>query len=92
MNIQIWGTSKSFDTKKAERYFKERKIKYQLIDVSKQDGVYILYNACAEELGFDFNLKINGIKIFGPVILCCKRGFEYIDCTLTKAEVEKYFI
>ena len=35
MNIQIWGTSKSFDTKKAERYFKERKIKYQLIDVSK---------------------------------------------------------
>jgi len=35
MNIQIWGTSKSFDTKKAERYFKERKIKYQLIDLGK---------------------------------------------------------
>ena len=35
MNIQIWGSSKSFDTKKAERYFKERKIKYQMIDVSK---------------------------------------------------------
>ena len=35
MNIQIWGTSKSFDTKKAERYFKERKIKYQMIDIGK---------------------------------------------------------
>ena len=35
MNIQIWGTSKSFDTKKAERYFKERKIKYQLIDLPR---------------------------------------------------------
>lgn len=35
MNIQIFGTSKCFDTKKAERYFKERGVKYQLIDVVK---------------------------------------------------------
>ena len=33
MNIQIYGKSKCFDTKKAERYFKERRIKYQYIDV-----------------------------------------------------------
>ena len=33
MNIQIFGKSKCFDTKKAERYFKERRIKYQYIDV-----------------------------------------------------------
>jgi len=35
MNIQIFGKSKCFDTKKAERYFKERKIKFQSIDVAK---------------------------------------------------------
>ena len=35
MNIQIFGTSKSFDTKKAERYFKERRIKFQSIDLAK---------------------------------------------------------
>lgn len=35
MNIQIFGTKKCFDTKKAERYFKERRIKYQLVDVVK---------------------------------------------------------
>ena len=35
MNIQIWGKSKCFDTKKAERYFKERRIKYQYIDLMK---------------------------------------------------------
>lgn len=34
MNIQIFGVGKCFDTKKAERYFKERKIKYQLIDLN----------------------------------------------------------
>lgn len=33
MNIQIFGKSKCFDTKKAERYFKERGIKYQYIDI-----------------------------------------------------------
>lgn len=34
MNIQIYGVKKCFDTKKAERYFKERKIKYQFIDLN----------------------------------------------------------
>lgn len=33
MNIQIFGKSKSFDSKKAERYFKERRIKYQYVDL-----------------------------------------------------------
>lgn len=33
MNIQIFGKSKSFDTKKAERYFKERRISFQSIDL-----------------------------------------------------------
>ena len=34
MNIQIFGVKKCFDTKKAERFFKERNIKYQFIDFS----------------------------------------------------------
>jgi len=33
MNIQIFGKKKCFDTKKAERYFKERRIKVQNIDL-----------------------------------------------------------
>lgn len=35
MNIQIFGTSKSADTRKAERFFKERRIKFQSIDLKK---------------------------------------------------------
>ena len=35
MNIQIFGKSKCFDTKKAQRYFKERKIKFQMVDIGK---------------------------------------------------------
>ena len=33
MNIQIFGKSKCFDTKKAERWFKERGIKFQSVDI-----------------------------------------------------------
>lgn len=35
MNIQIFGVKGCFDTQKAERYFKERRIKYQYIDLIK---------------------------------------------------------
>lgn len=33
MNIQIFGKSKCFDTKKAQRYFKERRVKFQNVDL-----------------------------------------------------------
>jgi len=35
MNIQIFGKQKCSDTKKAERFFKERNIKFQFIDIDK---------------------------------------------------------
>ena len=34
MNIQIFGTKKSADARKAERWFKERRVKYQYIDLA----------------------------------------------------------
>ena len=36
MNIQIFGTKKSFDTKKAQRFFKERRIKFQFVDLAEK--------------------------------------------------------
>ena len=36
MNIQIFGTKKCRDTRKAERFFKERGIKYQFIDMKEK--------------------------------------------------------
>jgi len=35
MNIQIFGKAKCFDTKKAERHFKERGVKYQFVDLNR---------------------------------------------------------
>lgn len=55
MNIQIFGKSKCFDTKKAERYFKERRVKYQYIDlvkygISKGELTSVLRSVKLEEL------------------------------------------
>lgn len=36
VNIQVFGTKKSFDTKKAQRYFKERRIPFQFIDLKEK--------------------------------------------------------
>ncbi|MBE5777470.1 MAG: ArsC family transcriptional regulator [Clostridiales bacterium] len=35
MNIQIYTLKKNFDVQKAERFFKERRIPYQLVDLKK---------------------------------------------------------
>ena len=35
-NLQIWGTKKCQDTRKAERWFKERRVKFQLIDLAQK--------------------------------------------------------
>ena len=36
MNIQLFGTKKSADTRKAERFFKERGIKFQFVDLREK--------------------------------------------------------
>ena len=37
MNIQVFGTKKCNDTKKAQRFFKERGIKFQFIDMNEKE-------------------------------------------------------
>lgn len=36
MNIQIFGTKKCKDTRKAERFFKERRIPFQFVDMKEK--------------------------------------------------------
>lgn len=53
MNIQIFGSSKSFDTKKAERWFKERRIKYQYIDLDSKGLSPGEYRSIRAAVGYD---------------------------------------
>ena len=51
MNIQIFGKSKCFDSKKAERYFKERGIKAQFIDMKEKGMSKGEFNSVCQAVG-----------------------------------------
>ena len=51
MNIQIFGTKKCNETKKAERFFKERGIKYQFVDMKKKGMSKGEFNSVAQANG-----------------------------------------
>lgn len=58
MNIQIFGTKKCFDTKKAERYFKERGIKVQFIDMKEKGMSQGEFNSVKQAIG-DLEAMVN---------------------------------
>lgn len=62
MNIQIFGTKKCFDTKKAQRYFKERGIKFQFIDMKEKGLSKGEYNSVKQAVGGLDNLLDTGCK------------------------------
>ena len=53
MNVQIFGSSKCFDSKKAERWFKERRIKYQFIDIVSKGLSPREYQSVKAKVGYD---------------------------------------
>ncbi len=53
MTIQIFGKKKCFETKKAERYFKERKIKVQQIDLVKKGISPGELKSISQSIGFE---------------------------------------
>ncbi|MDD2587034.1 MAG: ArsC family transcriptional regulator, partial [Syntrophomonadaceae bacterium] len=59
MNIQIFGVKKCFDTQKAERYFKERKIKYQYIDLKEKALSKGELNSVKASVGLDNLINSN---------------------------------
>jgi len=65
MNIQIFGKSKCFDTKKAERYFKERRIKFQMISLTEKGMSRGEFNSVKSAVGFEalIDEKANGAEL-----------------------------
>ena len=51
MNIQIFGTKKSSDTRKAERFFKERGIRFQLVDLKEKGLSKGEFNSVMQAVG-----------------------------------------
>lgn len=59
MNIQIFGKSKCFDTKKAERYFKERRVKFQSIDLLRYGMSRGEFQSVKSSVGLDAMMDLD---------------------------------
>ena len=77
MNIQIFGTKKCNDTKKAQRFFKERGIKFQFIDMKEKGMSKGEFNSVAQVNGGLENM-INWIV----------EKFGRLDCGFNNAGVQ----
>lgn len=53
MNIQIFGRNKGFDTKKAQRFFKERNIKFQFINLDEKEMSKKEFESVLRQVGID---------------------------------------
>jgi arsenate reductase (glutaredoxin) len=53
MNIQIFGTLKCQDTRKTQRYFKERRISFQFVDITRKGLSKGELNAVKASVGID---------------------------------------
>ena len=80
MNIQIFGKHKCFDTKKAERYFKERRMKYQYVDLLRFGLSGKEFDAVLRGVGgidnlIDWNSKSQDVTLM-----------KYMDSTVAKED------
>lgn len=80
INIQIYGRSKCFDTRKAERYFKERKIKFQSIDIDRHGLSRGELSSVKTAVGVENLIDVNGKEYE-------RLNLKYIRTAETKEEM-----
>jgi arsenate reductase-like glutaredoxin family protein len=72
MALQIFGTKKCPDTRKAERFFSERGVKYQLIDLAETGISPGELRSVREAVGADVLIDRDGERFK-------RRGLGYMD-------------
>lgn len=84
LNIQIFGTKKCNETKKAERFFKERGIKYQFVDMKDKGMSKGEFNSVAQVM-VDWKIWLTGR---GKIRIC----LHSLNILQTKINLERYLI
>ena len=72
MALQIFGTRKSSNTRKAERFFKERGVSYQFVDLAEKGMSPGEFRAVIRAVGRDALIDTEGV-------LFQKKGLAYIE-------------
>ena len=95
MNVQIFGKSKCFDTKKAERWFKERRIKFQSIDLKRYGMSNGEFESVLRAVGGVENLidwDSKEMELNSGAIDCIWNGMSITDARLESMFIPKAYI
>ena len=74
--IQIYACKRNFEVQKADRYFKERRIKFQMIDVAKYVMSKGEYNSVKSAVGGFDNLVDKGCKLYEELFMAYLAGSD----------------
>ena len=91
MSIQIYAGKKNFDTQKAERFFKERRVPYQLLDLKKHKLGSREMQLFARRLGAEIleALMENPRFLRTPIVRCGEQVTLGVDEKAWEAWIQK---
>ncbi|MCR5219231.1 ArsC family transcriptional regulator [Treponema sp.] len=77
--IQIFGSSKSFDCKAAQRFFKERRTAFQFIDLKEKTMSRGEFNSVIDALAKDYGSRLEALEAMVDKKSKKYSEFEYLD-------------
>lgn len=77
--IQIFGTTKNFDTKKAQMWFKERRIPFQFVDLKEKEMSRGEFESVVESVSRVAGSRAEAIELLADKNSKDYASFAYLD-------------
>lgn len=77
--IQIFGTTKNFDTKKAQMWFKERRIPFQFVDLKEKEMSRGEFESVVESVSRVAGSKAEAVELLADKNSKDYASFAYLD-------------
>ena len=77
--IQIFGTTKNFDTKKAQMWFKERRIPFQFVDLKEKEMSRGEFESVVESVSCAAGSRTEAVELLADKNSKDYASFAYLD-------------
>lgn len=77
--IQIFGTTKNFDTKKAQMWFKERRIPFQFVDLKEKEMSRGEFESVVESVSRSAGSRAEAVELLADKNSKDYASFAYLD-------------
>ena len=77
--IQIFGTTKNFDTKKAQMWFKERRIPFQFVDLKEKEMSRGEFESVVESVSRAAGSRTEAVELLADKNSKDYSSFAYLD-------------